>query len=248
MAKNILEFIAEQTSGESYRTARFELDAEKFFQPIEPDAPDEIFLRHAGETRPTKNFVSLESESKNFSSSGLQILNYFLDGTRRVCKVDEIAYLHGARKMIYPIVAAQVVTGCCRRVEKKLHAEKFSDEIILVLPDDANYGEHEGFFPALVDKINARFKIKISKILSYSTNHNPAEKFEDRAVVKVMTHMHDTEINLVAELSSGAESSTKKIISSKTARLSTKFLATENSTQKITASSWASRKNLIRRT
>lgn len=200
MAKNILEFIAEQTWGKSYRTARFELDAEKFFQPIEPDAPDEIILRHAGETRPTKKFVSLESDAKKFSSSGLQILNYFLDGTRRVCKVDEIAYLHGARKMIYPIVAAQVVTGCCRRVEKNLHAEKFSDEIILVLPDDANYDGHEGFFPALADKINARFKIKISKILSYDTNHNPAEKFEDRAVVKVMTHMHDTEINLVAEL------------------------------------------------
>ena len=42
--------------------------------------------------------------------------------------------------------------------------------------------------------------MKISKIISYSTDHNPAKKFEERAVAKVMENMHDTEINLVADL------------------------------------------------
>ncbi len=197
--KNLLEFIAEETSGKSYRTSKIELQADDS-SGIEYDLPTEIVLKKNGETRPAKNAISLESQMKNFSASGMQILSYFLDGTRRAYKIDEIAYPTGARKLIYPIVAAQVVTGCCRRVEKKLHTEKLSDEIILVLPDIANYGGHEGFFPALAAKINSRFKLKVSKILPYSTNHNPAEKFEDRAAAKIMTHMHDAEINLVAEL------------------------------------------------
>lgn len=199
--ENILQFIAAETSGENYRTSKVELTPDDLTSGVEyENLPPEIVLKKNGETRPTKNPVSLESRAKNFSSSGMQILSYFLDGTRRIYKVDEIAYRTGARKLVYPIVAAQVVTGCCRRVEKKLHAEKFSDEIILVLPDIANYSGHDGFFPALVTKINARFKLKVSKILAYSTNHNPAEKFEDRAAAKIMTHMHNAEINLVAEL------------------------------------------------
>ena len=196
--KNLLEFIAEETFGKSYRTSKVELQADDS-SGIEYDISSEIVLKHRGESNPPKKYLSLEETAKK-SSASEQILNYFLDGSRRVFKIDDIAYMYGSRKLIYPIVAAQVVTGCCRRVERKLHAEKLSDEIILALPDIANYGGHEGFFPALAAKINSRFKLKVSKILSYSTNHNPAEKFEDRAVAKIMTHMHDAEINLVAEL------------------------------------------------
>lgn len=204
--KNILRFIAERTSGESYSGTKIELDAESdSISRLEyEDLPTEIVLKKNGETCPTKKSVSLETHMKNFSA-GMQILNYFLDGTRRVYKIDDIAYRQGSRKPVYPVVAAQVTVGCCRRTDKKLHAENFSDEIILVLPDVANYGGHDGFFPSLVTELNARlaeknFPIKLSKILSYSTNHNPAEKFEDRAVIKIMQHMHDAEINLVAKL------------------------------------------------
>lgn len=197
--EKILQFIAKETGGESYRTSRMELDIENSSELIEYEVPAEIVSKHAGETRPPKNYFSLEEHAKNFSSSG-QILNYFLDGSRHVYKIDDIAYNHGVRKMIYPIVAGQVVAGCCRRVDKKLHAENFSEEIVLAVPDVTNPDSHKGFFPALVSKINERFKIKISKILPYKTDSKPAEKFEDRAVAKIMEHMHNTEINLVAEL------------------------------------------------
>ena len=197
--EKILQFIAKETSGDSYRTSKMELDIENSSELIEYEVPAEIVSKHAGETRPPKKYLSLEEYAKNFSASG-QILNYFLDGSRHVYKIDDIAYNHGARKMIYPIIAGQVVAGCCRRVDKKLHAENFSAEIVLVVPAIANPDSHKGFFPALADKINERFKIKISKILPYNTDNKPAEKFEDRAVAKIMEHMHNTEINLVAEL------------------------------------------------
>ena len=202
--KNILRFIADKTYGESYSTSKLELYAENSSAPIDYDLPTEIVLKRNGETRPPKNYASLEAKAKNISDAA-QILNYFLDGTLRVYKVDDIAYRQGSRKMIYPIVAAQVTVGNCRRVDKKLRAENLSDEIILVLPDVANRDAHEGFFPALLSSLNAQLAekfspIRLAKILQYNTNHNPAEKFEDRAVAKVMEHMHNAEINLVAEL------------------------------------------------
>ena len=199
--EKILQIIAEETHGKSYHTSRFELDSENLLSQIEYDDSDEIVLKHRGETRPPKEFLSLADESKKFSGS-TQILNYFLDDSRRVFKIDDIAYVNGSRKMIYPIVAGQVVAGCCRRIGRKLHAENFSAEIVLAVPDVTNPQSFDngGFFPALVSRINARSKFQIAKILPYDTNRKLAEKFEDRAVAQIMKHMHDTEKNLVAEL------------------------------------------------
>ena len=205
MRNEILKLIEAETCGKSYRVAKVELDVEiDSSARIEYEAPTET-VSDGGETRPTKKPVPLLNKAKNFSTGGLQILNYFLDGTRRVYKVDEIAYVQSRRKTFYPIVAAQVTVGCCRRVEKKLHVEGFADEIILALPDAANFSGQDGFFPALVSKSNALLAeknspIKISKIVEYSTSRDVTEKFEDRAIVKILEHMHNAEINLVAEL------------------------------------------------
>lgn len=201
MRNEILKFIAAETHGESYQTSKLELDAENTAAQIEYDASTEIVLKHKGETCPPKNFLSLKEEAER-SAKAPQILNYFLDGSRRVFKVDDIAYQHSSRKMIYPIVAGQVVAGCCRRVDKKLHAEKFTAEIVLALPDISNYDRHNGFFPYIAAQIQERLAYKNFpiKILPYNVNHKPAEKFEDRAIAKIMEHMHDAEKNLVAEL------------------------------------------------
>lgn len=133
MSNEILKFIAAETYGESYRTSKVELDAESSIAQIEYDTSTEIVLKQKGETRPPKIYESLERQMKNISHTP-QLLNYFLDGSRRVFKVDDIAYSHGSRKIIYPIVAGQVIASCCRRVDKKLRVENFSDEIILALP------------------------------------------------------------------------------------------------------------------
>ena len=201
--KNILQFIAKETFGKSYRTSKIELDKEISSAQIEYDTPEEILLKHSGETKPTRNFVPLKELADRVSLNNAQILNYFLDGSRHVYKIDDIAYQQGSRKMIYPIIAGQIVVGCCRRVDKKLHAEKFYQEIILSLPDVAKYDGREGFFPSLAAKINnllADKNLPTIKIADYKTNHNPQEKFEERAVAKIMEQMHDAEKNLVAEL------------------------------------------------
>ena len=66
--KKILQFIAEETDGKSYRASKVELDAERDSTTrIEyEDAAEEIILRGNSETRPTKNPVPLEDRAKNF--------------------------------------------------------------------------------------------------------------------------------------------------------------------------------------
>lgn len=100
-----------------------------------------------------------------------------------------IAYLRGTANIIYPIVAGQIVAGCCRRADKKLRCEKIFEQIVLSMPAVMNFGGHPGFFSALAKKINEHSPIPISKILPYNTNHNPVEKFKDRAVAKIMERM-----------------------------------------------------------
>lgn len=209
--EKILQIIAKETYGQSYHTSRVELAVENETSQIEYDFASEIVLKNRAETFPPVKYVSLESAAQKFYESK-QILNYFLDGSRRVFKIDDVAYMNGSRKMIYPIVAAQVVAGCCRRIERKMHVEKFSSEIILAVPDIANPRSFdERFFPALVNQINSVSKINISKIIPYNTSRKTDEKFENRAVAKIMEHMHDTEKNLVAELVSRGKLDEKKL-------------------------------------
>lgn len=128
---------------------------------------------------------------------------------RHVYKIDDIAYQHGnLREMVYPIVARQVTVGCCRRESKKMFAEEFIGEVVLSLPDVANFNSSKGFLPALVKKINVKlserkFKLQISKILDYSTSQSnqKKEKFEDRAIAKIQDYMYQTEQSMVASLS-----------------------------------------------
>ena len=194
MAKGILKLIAAETAGESYQAHKIELD-------VETDTAsriDETRLENPkfGETVKFNGYISL----KNFMKNNSQVLTYFLDGSRYVYKIDEIAYRHGARKMVYPIVAGQVAVGCCRRQNKKLHAENFFGEIILTLPEIANANRSRGFFPALTQKINSLSKIEISKILEYGTSQFAEQKFEDRAIIEIQNYMYQAEQNMVAAL------------------------------------------------
>lgn len=208
MSGDILKLIAAETYGESYKAHKIELDLET--DPASRIDSQEPILANPknGETEKYKTYRSLEKLSRQVSQSGAQILTYFLDGSRHVYKIDDIAYQHGnSRKMVYPIVVGQVNVGCCRRENRKMFAEQFSGEVVVSLPDVANYNDSKGFLPALAKKINSKlgerkFKLQVSKILDYSTSQSnqKEEKFEDRAIAKIQDYMYQNEQNMVASL------------------------------------------------
>lgn len=153
MSREILKLIAKETCGESYQAHKIELE-------LETDTASRIDNREPiignpklGETKKIKGYLSLAELSKKISQTNSPILTYFLDGSRHIYKIDDISYQHSSsRKMVYPIVAGQVTVGCCRREQKKMFAENFLSEIVLTLPDDANFNDSKGFFPALTKK------------------------------------------------------------------------------------------------
>ena len=209
MADKIMTILAKETGGKSYKAHKYGLDHAE--RPYIDYGEDIIIWKKTAETgysskgKPT-TYVSLEAKSKLLTARNEQLLAYFLDGSRRVFKVDDIAYkVSGGRSVIYPVIAGQIGVGCCRRIDKKVIPEKFKREIVLSLPDISDADGIPGFFNATAKKLNEcselkRIGLEFSTILPYKTSKNIDKKFEDRGTACVQDRMIEREKELVAEL------------------------------------------------
>jgi hypothetical protein len=202
--EKVMSIMAEVTGGKSYKAHKYGLD--HVDRPSVDYGDSEIIWKRRAETTPYKTYVDVSRLSKNLASRGEQILIYFLDGSRRIFKVDDIAYAQsGGRSVIYPVIAGQIGVGCCRRVNKKVVPVKFKREFVLSMPDVADADGKPGFWPATAKKLSEcdelkRLGIQFSTILPYKTSKNDDKKFEDRATACVQDRMIEREKELVAEL------------------------------------------------
>jgi hypothetical protein len=197
----VMNILAEATGGKSYKAHKYVLDHAE--RPAVDYGNSEIIWKRRAETTPHKTYVPLSGLCKKLASRDDQILSYFLDGSRRVFKVDDIAYTQsGRRSVIYPVIAGQIGVGCCRRVDKRLIKTKFEREFVLSLPDIANADDKSGFWPATAKKLSEcgelkRLGLEFSTILPYKTAD---KKFEDRATACIQDRMIECEKKLLAEL------------------------------------------------
>lgn len=205
MSEKIMSILAEITGGKSYKAHKYGLDHSE--RPFIDYGEDNIIWKKSGETNKNlKNYISLKNLSIELSRTDRQLLTYFLDGSRRVFKVDDIAYVQSSnRSLIYPVVAGQIGVGCCKRENKLLFPEKFKREFVLSIPDIANADGKTGFFPATAKKLNntpelKRLGIEFSTILPYPTAKISEAKFEDRGTACIQDRMTQSEKDLVAEL------------------------------------------------
>lgn len=204
MSDKIMDVLAEFTGGKSYKAHKYSLDNAE--RPSVDYGSSDIVWKRRAETDPHRTYVDLTALCKTLASRRGQILSYFLDGSRKVFKVDDIAYAHsGKRSLIYPVIAGQIGVGCCRRENRKISPEKFKGEFVIVLPDKADADGKSGFWPAMAKKLNEcgelrRLKIELSAVLSYKTSKEGDIKFEDRATARVQDRMIEREKEMVAEL------------------------------------------------
>lgn len=204
MPDKIMTMLAEVTGGKSYKAHKYGLDHAE--RPFIDYGEDSIVWKKTAETYPHRKYIPLEELSKTLSKRDEQLLTLFLDGSRRVFKVDDIAYSQaGGRSVIYPVIAGQIGVGCCKRVNKQLVPEKFKREIVLSVPDIANADGKAGFFSATANKLNECTELKrlgmgFSTILPYKTAKNSDKKFEDRGTACIQDRMGEREKELVAEL------------------------------------------------
>ena len=106
----IMNIIAEVTGGKSYKAHKYGLDHAD--RPSVDYGDSEIIWKRRAETTRHTTYVDLLELRKTLAARDDQVLSYFLDGSRRVFKVDDIAYPQpGGRSVIYPVIAGQVGVG-----------------------------------------------------------------------------------------------------------------------------------------
>ncbi|MDR0304286.1 MAG: hypothetical protein LBH98_05910 [Chitinispirillales bacterium] len=114
MTNKVLEFIANETNGKCYQSFRYCADDEIRMPTLDyEDKGNEFSLikNSYGETdislKVTKNIK--ETAKKTISSEPL--FHFFLDGSRKTYKVDDIE----VNGNVYPIIAGQIGVACCQR-------------------------------------------------------------------------------------------------------------------------------------
>ena len=203
MRVRLAELIASETHGVSYKTLKYGLDASDSPNSYEVSA---VWEKSAESSHKPK-YIDLQPLRKNLALSSEQIFTFFLDGSRKVFKVDEIAYgLSGGRRAVYPIIAGQIITGICRRENRKMIPETHKYEIVLSLPETADYDNNakRGFWQGLAQKLSGCLRdsgLEISDVLSYKTGRDSRNtSFVDRATATIQTRMLETEKHLTEYL------------------------------------------------
>ena len=188
----ILDYIAQETNGKNYKSFKFCFDSIEVPKIIYDDKR-EIKVKQFGETDRIKKPKSLEKLSKDIAGEK-SLLKYFLDGSRRTYKVDDIAY----DKKLYPIIAGQIGVAICEReTPDNFKAYKISIALVLCLPSRANAKTQNDnlFYNNLTEKLNKlnfldKKGINFSNILPY--NDSPlkgSDKYEDKGIAKIQDEM-----------------------------------------------------------
>jgi len=197
MHKNLrpLKIFEKETFGECYSTHRYCYDSDLSPEPFYEKEKDFIF-DHYGETEKSKKTIDLTA---TISKLKVPLFSFFLDGSRRVYKLDDIQF----NNRIYPILIGQIGASCCRRNhDGYLSNFRTENRLILAVPSiaDPDGGNESNFFGNLCNKINEesslnRLNLNLHKIISYPDLKNA--NYSDLAISDLHDEMLDMEKEFV---------------------------------------------------
>lgn len=99
---NILDFIAKETGSKNYKSYKYCIDNVEV-PKLDYDDKQDIVVKKIGETdKGLKKSKYLKDYAQKIQ--GDTLFKYFLDGSRRTYKVDDIAF----NNKIYPVIAGQI--------------------------------------------------------------------------------------------------------------------------------------------
>lgn len=199
MTERALKIIEAETGGKSYSSHKF--CYEEYSSPEQPYEDDQNFSpKQYGETERRDTSKSLKDFADKIKGHA-PLFRYFLDGSRRTYKVDDIAY--GER--IYPVVAGQVGVACCERLNPdKFGVYKVENQLLLCLSEAADKdGLRKKFFDEITKKINANSNLSalglsLAKILTYRDEKDV--NYEHKAIAKIHDEMIDFEKSIVVQM------------------------------------------------
>ncbi len=199
----ILSFVETETSGKSYKTHKYCFDGIEMPHLVYDDQPN-LTLKQYGESEKITSPRHLYNKSKQIEKFSQPLFKYFLDGSRRTYKVDDMAY----DNRVYPIIAGQIGVGCCERDKRKnLKSKLIEHQLVMAVPENASKDNKKKlFFNNLVTKINEQNFIKtrglnFSKILDYADiKLQIGEKYENLGIAKIQDEMIEQEKRIVSSL------------------------------------------------
>lgn len=200
---NILNFIAKETNSKNYKSYKYCIENVEV-PKLQYDDKQDIIVTKLGETdKGIKTSKSLKDYALKIQ--GNPLFKYFLDGSRRTYKVDDIAF----NNKIYPVIAGQIGVGVCHRESKdSFKALQLFNPLVISLPSVLNAGgkNDELYFNLLLEKVNQlsvlqKQNLKFERILPYRYNASTEEdKYEDRGVARIQDEMIKFEKLTVKEL------------------------------------------------
>lgn len=206
----------------SFRTAKVGLDTDAFdslHYDERPALAQKVRNKLAETNKSGGNIVGVRRD-KDIRP----IFSYFLDGTRHIYKVDDI----GISNKIYPVLAGQIIVGCCHRDNSRRDAfatEKLVRKLVLALPqnfayDESSEAEELKFCKKKTEEVNEALRrtryasstgLRLDKILLYETDQKGErdqqapqdigrDTYKDRGTAAIQTEMMDDEQELVHQL------------------------------------------------
>lgn len=207
---SILHYIAKETHGSAFTSYKYCYDWSG--QPcIEYDTAEDFYtnLKEFAEDVHDPNIRDL-SKLADLKKSEMPLFAYFLDGSRKVYKVDDIQY----DKKVYPVLSGQISVACCGRKMtddahflsfEKIESEHYS---VVCLPVSANSEgiEHSIFFNRLLKKINellsatSQSRIQLQKLLYYLIKTEGKETLENKGIARIQDDMIECEKEIVRRM------------------------------------------------
>lgn len=190
----------------------YELDTFGEFDDHKNDVQPKDKSTLYAESKPSPKSDQIEIALKDISSrKNNSLFKYFMDGTRHVYKVGDIA-IDG---VVYPLAVGQIIVGYCGREKRNIKIGQFRRFIVLAVPvqyDTNRQGPN--FFRHKCEELNAairetplytRFGIQLDSVIPYG---KPGEgqremgrnKYLRLAVARIQNEMLDQERILVDDL------------------------------------------------
>lgn len=207
----VLDIVSNETTCKCYKSFRYCADEELRIPTLDFDTKLKeisVVIKEYGET---DTYLNTSKSLKNLADKIIDnepLFQFFLDGSRRTYKVDDIEI----NRNVYPVIAGQIGVACCERLSSsqfKSVKDGFEHNLVLSLPKAANpnSGDSSLFFNALKTKINNTKRIEkaginFSKILAYdSKKQDEGKKYEHLGIATIQDEMIETEKKIVAYLS-----------------------------------------------
>lgn len=210
----ILPLLEEATDGTCFGSYKYRADEDRNVPTIDYEEQQSLTVLKDkyGETDTSLKTTRDLERFANKVAKDQPLFRYFLDGSRRTYKVDDIEL----NRRIFPIIGGQVGVACTERKSPDRFVPKdIENNLLIALPSESNpdTGNDALFLNSLRDKINSIDRIKksnvtFSKVLSYSSkkitmmNDGENKKYEHKGIALIQDDMIDREKKIVAQLAS----------------------------------------------